>query len=260
MRTKSLVTCLVGLVLLFALSSSAAEMRKWTRKNGKEFEAEFVKVEKDSEGHNIAALRKPDGTEMTVRIPNISEEDRKYIRQHTNLGNHEGGGAPEKDGRFNAISSDVLRQSFHPHGNVNDYAGILSPAERGSLESRVLQLRQKTTAQFAVVILKSLKGSEIDDFTNKLFNQWGVGEKGKNNGVMLLVAIEDRKARIEVGYGLEPILPDTLAGRVLAEVLFPAFRQHRYAEGLTQAVARVAQIIERGKPASAEDKQKRNKT
>jgi uncharacterized protein len=86
-----------------------------------------------------------------------------------------------------------------------------------------MELRRKTGAQFAVVTLKSLEGGQIDDFANKLFKKWGVGEKGKNNGIMLLVAMQDRKARIEVGYGLEPILPDALAGRVLDEQLFPAF-------------------------------------
>ena len=107
----------------------------------------------------------------------------------------------------------------------------------------------------AVVILPSLEGGQIDDFTNKLFAKWGVGQKGKNNGVMLLVAIGDRKARIEVGYGLEPILPDALAGRVLAEQLYPAFKQQRYAQGLTQAVSRIAAIVERGEPAPPEARQ-----
>ena len=107
----------------------------------------------------------------------------------------------------------------------------------------------------AVVILPSLEGGQIDDFTNKLFAKWGVGQKGKNNGVMLLVAIGDRKARIEVGYGLEPILPDALAGRVLAKQLYPAFKQQRYAQGLTQAVSRIAAIVERGEPAPPEARQ-----
>ena len=149
-----------------------------------------------------------------------------------------------------AIPSDKLLQSLQPHGDVNDYAGILSPAERASLEEQTVELRRKTGAQFAVVIVKSLEGGQIDDFTNKLFARWGVGEKGKNNGVMLLVAIQDRKARVEPGYGLEPILPDALAGRVLDEQLFPAFKQQHYAQGLSQAVSRIAQIIERNEPAS----------
>ena len=158
-----------------------------------------------------------------------------------------------------AIPSDVLRESLHPQGNVNDFAGILSQAERTSLESQTIEFRRKTSAQFAVVIVKSLEGGQIDDFTNKLFAQWGVGEKKKDNGVMLLVALQERKARIEVGYGLEPILPDALAGRVLDELLFPAFKQRRYAEGLNKAVARIAQIIERNEPASAEKQKEQGK-
>ncbi len=150
------------------------------------------------------------------------------------------------------IPSDALLQRLQPQGDVNDYAGILSPAERKNLEDRTIDLRRKTGAQLAVVILPSLEGGQVDDFTNKLFARWGVGQKGKNNGVMLLVAIRDRKARIEVGYGLEPILPDALAGRVLDEQLYPAFKQQRYAQGLTQAVSRIAGIVERGEPAPPE--------
>ncbi len=148
------------------------------------------------------------------------------------------------------IPSDALLQGLKPRGFVNDYAGILNPVQRAALENRTVQLRQKTGAQFVVVIVKSLEGGQIDDFTSKLFSRWGVGEKGKNNGLMLLVALEDRKARIEAGYGLEPILPDALAGRVIDEQLFPAFQRQQYATGLEAAVSRIAQIIERGEPAA----------
>jgi uncharacterized protein len=106
----------------------------------------------------------------------------------------------------------------------------------------------------AVVTVKSLQGGQIDDFAVKLFKQWGIGQQGKNNGILLLVALDDRKARIEVGYGLEPILPDALAGRVLDQQLFPAFKQQRYFGGLQAAVNRVAEIIERNEPASAADR------
>lgn len=148
------------------------------------------------------------------------------------------------------IPSDALLQSLKPRGYVNDFAGILKPGERQALENRAHELQQKTGAQLAIVILKSLEGGQVDDFTNKLFSRWGVGKKGKNNGVMLLVALDDHKARIEVGYGLEPILPDALAGRVRSEQLFPAFKRLEYAAGLSAAVARIAEIIERNEPAS----------
>src|SRR5207248_7773233 len=106
-------------------------------------------------------------------------------------------------------------------------------------------------AQLAVVTLKSLQGGQIEDFAVKLFKQWGIGEKDRKNGILLLVAIDDRKARIEVGYGLEPILPDALAGRILNDQLFPAFKQKRYADGLTAAVDRIALIVEKNEPAPA---------
>src|SRR5215213_4652884 len=100
------------------------------------------------------------------------------------------------------IPADKLLQSLRPAADVNDYAGILSPAEKTALEQRCRQLRDKNGAQLAVVVLQSLQGGQIDDFAVKLFKQWGIGQQGKNNGILLLVALDDRKARIEVGYGL----------------------------------------------------------
>src|SRR6478672_5253052 len=147
------------------------------------------------------------------------------------------------------LPTDRLLRSLQPSADVNDFAGVLKPAEREALEQRCKALREKTGAQLAVVTLKSLEGGQIDDFAVKLFKRWGIGDKEKKNGILLLVAIQDRKARIEVGYGLEPILPDALAGRILNEQLFPAFRQQRYADGLTAAVNRIAEIVERNEPA-----------
>jgi uncharacterized protein len=149
------------------------------------------------------------------------------------------------------LPTDRLLRTLQPSADVNDFAGVLQPAEKEALEARCRQVREKTGAQLAVVVLKSLEGGQIDDFAVKLYKRWGIGQKGKDNGALLLVAIDDRKARVEVGYGLEPILPDALAGRVLTEQLFPAFRQQRYAEGLTAAVTRIAEIIERNEPAPA---------
>ena len=149
------------------------------------------------------------------------------------------------------IPSDRLLRSLQPTADINDFAGILSPAEKESLEEHCRKLRETTGAQLTVAVLKSLEGGQVDDFAVRLFKQWGVGQKEKANGVLLLVAIDDRKARIEVGYGLEPILPDALAGRILDEQLFPAFKQQKYGEGLTAAIERIAQIIEKDEPAPA---------
>src|SRR5262249_37336863 len=127
------------------------------------------------------------------------------------------------------------------------------PAEKEALEARCRQVREKTGAQLAVAIVKSLEGGQVDDFAVKLFERWGIGQKEKKNGVLLLVAIDDHKARVEGGYGLEPILPDALAGRILTESFVPAARRERYAEGLSAVVQRLAEIIERNEPAPAQD-------
>jgi uncharacterized protein len=147
-------------------------------------------------------------------------------------------------------ATDALLERLEPNGFVNDFAQVLTAPQRDSLERRVRDLQQKTGAELSVVTVKSLEGGQIDDFTNKLFQRWGVGQKGKNNGIMLLVAMQDHKMRIEVGYGLEPVLPDVLAGRIIDEELRPQFRQSRYAEGLSRAVEQIATIVERGEPAS----------
>jgi len=154
------------------------------------------------------------------------------------------------------IPTDRLLRSLRPAADVNDFAGVLTPAQKESLEVRCRQLREKTGAELAVVTIKSLEGGQIDDFAVRLFQQWGIGKQDRDNGVLLLVALDDRKARIEVGYGLEPILPDALAGRVLTEQLFPAFKQQKYGEGLAAAVERLAAIIEKNEPAPVQLRRK----
>ena len=149
-----------------------------------------------------------------------------------------------------AVPADALLARLEPNGFVNDFAGILNAPQHDALEQRVRQLQQKTGAELSVVIVKSLEGGQIEDFTNKLFNRWGVGQKGKNNGVMVLVALDDHKIWIEVGYGLEAVIPDVLAARIVDEDLRPLFRQSRYADGLTRGVERIAGVIERGEPPS----------
>ena len=139
------------------------------------------------------------------------------------------GGVFGQDGK---IESDRFRESLSPQGNVSDWAGVFTPEQKAALESRIVALRQTNGAQLAVVTLASLHGGEVADFANKLFAQWGIGEKGKDNGVLLLAAIEDRKLRIEVGYGLEGVLNDAKSGRIQDEYVLPRFKEGNYAQGL----------------------------
>ncbi|RPI25944.1 MAG: TPM domain-containing protein [Acidobacteria bacterium] len=136
-----------------------------------------------------------------------------------------------------------LHERLNPIGYVNDFASVFQPGDREDLERFLAQLERQTTSQVAVVTVPSLEGNEINDLANRLFERWGIGKKGKDNGVLMLAAIQDRKAWIEVGYGLEPIIPDARAGRILDEDVIPYFRQGNYGAGLSAGARSVGEII-----------------
>lgn len=137
---------------------------------------------------------------------------------------------------------DSLLERLEPQGYVSDFADVMGPA-RGETERLLAELEQQTGAQVAVVSLPSLEGGEAADFVNRLFERWGVGGAEADDGVMLLAAIEDREVRIEVGYGLEPVIPDGLAGQILDDRVIPFFREDRYGEGLASGAAAIAATI-----------------
>lgn len=141
-----------------------------------------------------------------------------------------------------ASGSDRLLQSLKPTGYVSDFAGILQPADRAAIERLFTELEQRTGAQAAVVTLKSLEGGQIDDFANRLFERWGIGKKGKDNGLLLIASIGDRKVRIETGYGFEGALPDAAAGRLLDQYVLPAFRAGNYSGGLRAGAMALASV------------------
>lgn len=122
---------------------------------------------------------------------------------------------------------------------MNDYAGLLAPADRERLE-RVLAERERATgAQMAIAIFRSLEGESLEDFSVRLAQQWRIGQKGLDNGVILVVFVNDRKVRLEVGYGLEPVVTDVVAGQIIREAIAPRFREGRYAAGLEAAALAV---------------------
>ena len=132
-----------------------------------------------------------------------------------------------------------------PHGYVNDFAHIVDAATAAELDRLVRDTETKTSAEIAIVTVKSLDGMSVEEYASKLFAEWGIGKKARDNGVLVLVAPAERRMRIEVGYGLEPILPDALAGRIIREECLPAFRTNEYARGILQGVRRIASVIER---------------
>jgi uncharacterized protein len=136
-------------------------------------------------------------------------------------------------GQGSAAESDLYLKSLQPQGAVSDWAGVFTPEQEAALEERLVAFQKANGASLVVVALKSLKGGEIDDFAVKLSEQWGIGEKGKDNGVLLLAAIEDRKMRIEVGYGFEGVLTDAGTGRIQDGYILPRFKEGNFAQGLS---------------------------
>jgi uncharacterized protein len=129
-----------------------------------------------------------------------------------------------------------------PSNYVSDFAGVLSPATRQSLDGLCGEVDHEAHAQIAVVTIKSLDGDTIENFATQLEDKWGVGPKGSDRGVLLILAIQDRKRRIEVGYGLEGILPDAKAGEI-GRAMVPDLRAGDYDAAVTLAVSQIAQII-----------------
>jgi uncharacterized protein len=135
---------------------------------------------------------------------------------------------------------------IQPTGYVTDLAGILDPQTKAQLEALGTELEQKTGAQMAIVTVKSLDGQEIQPYANELFKQLGVGKKKEDNGVMLLVAPNDRKYWTEVGYGLEPVINDARAGDA-GRLMVPYFRQGNYSAGVSAAAWQLANYIAESK-------------
>jgi len=132
-----------------------------------------------------------------------------------------------------------------PVGRVNDFANVLDPSVEATLDARLKAVEDRTTAQIAVATVPSLQGLTVEEYAERLFRTWGIGQAKVDNGVLVLVAPTDREMRIEVGYGLEGVLPDGLAGAIIRETFIPRFREDDYAGGIVAGVSRVAEIVER---------------
>ncbi len=130
-----------------------------------------------------------------------------------------------------------------PRTFVTDEPGVLSPHARSSLDARLQRFQQQTGHQFVVWIGTSLQGRTVEDFAVQAFEAWGVGRKAEDDGVALFVFVEERKARIEVGYGLEGTLTDLLSAQVIQNVLIPALKTNRWDEGVTGSVDAVLGIL-----------------
>ncbi len=137
-------------------------------------------------------------------------------------------------------------------GRVNDNASILSEATRNSLSEKLKDHEVRTTNQVVILTVPSLEGESIEDYAYKVFNEWKLGQKDKDNGILIVVVPDERRMRIEVGYGLEGTLPDILAGRIIQNIMAPRFRDGDYDTGITEGVSAVITVLEGADPTMME--------
>ena len=128
----------------------------------------------------------------------------------------------------------------NPATLVTDIAGILTAEQKQALENKLVAIDDSSSNQIAVVIIPSLEGYPKEEYANKLFRTWGIGNKKTNNGILLLIAVEDRQIRIEVGYGLEGAIPDITALNIIDNAIKPAFKAGNYYEGIDKATDDIA--------------------
>ena len=128
-------------------------------------------------------------------------------------------------------------------GRVVDEAGVLAPAQTQSLTQALAAAEQNTSNQLVVVTLPDLQGYDIADYGYQLGREWGIGSKENDNGVLLIVAPNDRKVRIEVGYGLEGVLTDALSSVIVQQEILPAFRQGQFYGGIQAGVTSIQAAI-----------------
>jgi uncharacterized protein len=129
-------------------------------------------------------------------------------------------------------------------GRVNDYANLMPAPRVQSLEQRLAQFETDTGHQIAVLTIPSLQGEDIEGFSIRVAESWKIGKKGFDNGAILVIARKDRKLRIEVGYGLEGVLPDAIASRIINEVIVPRFRDGNYPGGIEAGVETILNVTQ----------------
>lgn len=144
-----------------------------------------------------------------------------------------------------SVTTNATNQFPEPtsYKYVNDYIGLLNESEIKSIVSIGKELEDKTGAQATIVIIDSTNNIPISDYSNKLFRDWGIGQEGKDNGLLILLALNDKSWRVEVGRGLEGAIPDALSNRIMESIAKPSFINGNYGEGLLNSYSSFSDSI-----------------
>lgn len=144
---------------------------------------------------------------------------------------------------FGLVAQNNIPEKPKFQTSLYDNAGILNTNQQKNLERKLIRYSDSTSTQIVVVTLDNIGGNEISNFGVELAHKWGIGQKGKDNGVLLLVAVKERKVTIQTGYGVEHLLTDALSSRIIRNVITPNFKQGNYYQGIDQASDTIFQIL-----------------
>ena len=130
-----------------------------------------------------------------------------------------------------------------PVGFINDFANVLDAGSRAEFEQLVRDTQQKTSAEISFVSVKSLDGMPVEEYANKLFKEWGIGNAKEDNGLLLLIAMDSHDIKIEVGYGLEGVIPDGQAGQIIRDDITPPFKNGDFAGGVRAGLKHLTDLV-----------------
>lgn len=142
---------------------------------------------------------------------------------------------------FQSVFAQNIEKKPNPPRAVNDFGNMLAPFQRDALEQKLDAYNDSTSSAIVIITVPDLGGDDIADVSLKYLRDWGIGTKGKNNGVVILVSKNDHKARIETGYGMEGVLPDVTAKEIIDDKMIPAFKGNDYYQGFDNAVNAIMQ-------------------
>ncbi len=138
----------------------------------------------------------------------------------------------------------VAEENFPvPTGAVNDFAGVISAEYRQKMEQLSQEVLEKTGTALVVATITTIGNNEFNDYVNRLYSAWGIGKKGEDKGVLIVLALKERKVRIETGYGVEGILPDGLVGEIRDRSIIPWLKAGDYGKGLAEGMSAIAGIV-----------------
>jgi len=142
-----------------------------------------------------------------------------------------------------AFSFCIAQIPMHTGKAVNDFAGVISSSDEQQIEALATEVFEKTGAALVVATVENMGGVSEEEYAVRLFKEWGIGQAGKDNGILFLFAMQERKVHIEVGYGLEGLIPDGLAGEILDRYAVPDFQNSDYGRGFYRSMLAAATII-----------------